>query len=199
MLSMSAEKIKALCPSSDHCQMAAPLACLFPLPRHPPPPPKAGRLPLVQWGPNMCLRKTVHLIHEVNFCNFSYPSQGLLRCVSALWVLFLLLGPIENNELSCHIRMMLPQCCRCGESESCFPSGGDRWAMTHSSAFTCSPLKQRHAFDFRLRVELMAFTRLDGRSWLPLHLPNSPMSQAVHRRFIYYFDSDFGPSSCFFR
>lgn len=67
--------------------------------------------------------------------------------------------------------------------------------MTHSSAFTCSPLKQRHAFDYRGCVELMAFTRLDGQFWLPLHLPNNPDESGVHRHFTYYFDSDSGYQS----
>lgn len=55
----------------------------------------------------MCLRKTVHLIQEVSFCNFGYSSGGLLRWVPALWVWFLLVSPIENNERSCPIGMLL--------------------------------------------------------------------------------------------
>lgn len=97
---------------------------------------------------------------------------------------------------SCHVRMMLLLCWQCGESESCFPSGGDRGAVTHSCAFTCSPLKQRQAFDSRLRVELMAFMRLAGQFWLFFFFfyffQTTPMSQAVHRHFIYYFGSDSG-------
>lgn len=148
---MSAEKRKALCPGSGPCQMAAPPA--RPLSS------KAGLLLLllVQCGPNMCLRKTGNLIYGVNFHNTSHSSQGRFRCVSAFGALFSLPSQIENNDLSCHVRMMLLQCCQYGESESCFPSGGDRRAMTHSSAFTCSPLKQRRAFHRSLRAELMAF------------------------------------------
>lgn len=74
----------------------------------------------------MCLRKTVHLMHGVNFCNISYSSQGLFGRVSAFWVLFLLLSPVENNALSCRVRMMLLRGCQRGEPESCFSSGGDR-------------------------------------------------------------------------
>lgn len=47
---------------------------------------------------------------------------------------------------------MLLRWCLCAESASYFPNGGDRWAVTHATAFTCPPLKQRHAFDYRLCV-----------------------------------------------
>lgn len=76
---------------------------------------------------------------------------------------------------SCHVRTMLLPCWRRGESESCFPSGGDRGAVTHACVFTCSPPKQRHALDSRPCVELMAFTRLAGQLWLFFFfLPNNP-------------------------
>lgn len=114
----------------------------------------------------MCRRKTFTLIYRVNFCNMSYFSQGLFHCFSAFRFFFNCLVTQRTMPCSCHVRTMLLPCWRRGESESCFPSGGDRGAVTHACVFTCSPPKQRHALDSRPCVELMAFTRLAGQLWL---------------------------------
>lgn len=123
----------------------------------------------------MCRRKTFTLIYRVNFCNMSYFSQGLFHCFSAFRFFFNCLVTQRTMPCSCHVRTMLLPCWRRGESESCFPSGGDRGAVTHACVFTCSPPKQRHALDSRPCVELMAFTRLAGQLWLFFFfLPNNP-------------------------
>lgn len=139
----------------------------------------------------MCRRKTFTLIYRVNFCNMSYFSQGLFHCFSAFRFFFNCLVTQRTMPCSCHVRTMLLPCWRRGESESCFPSGGDRGAVTHACVFTCSPPKQRHALDSRPCVELMAFTRLAGQLWLFFFF-SSKQPRWVHRHFIYYFGSNSG-------
>lgn len=192
MLSMSAEKIQALCPSSDHCQMAAPPA--RPLPHR-----RRAACPLCSeaqtcaWGKLFIsfMRSTsvtsvipakdcFAVCQHLGFCVYYWVQwRTMTVLVTSGWCSCNVVGAVSLRAVFLAVVTDEP------------------WLTRALSP--AQPLKQRRAFDSRLCVELMAFPRLDGQSWLPLHLPNNPMTQAAHRCFIYYFDGDFGPSSCFFR
>ena len=107
----------------------------------------------------------------------------------SLW--FYILGSWGTVTCCCRVGMLLLWSWQGGGSRSCFPSGGDRWAVTQGRTFTCSPPKQRHAF--ACGQERKAFRKVGGGGpGFLLIFQTTPMNHAAHRRAVYYFHSDSG-------
>ena len=182
LCSLSAEKIKALCPGREHSQMAAPpsfpqrwASCHWPLAA----------------GPTHVLEKTF-FISSLGSASLTHVilAKGYFSVILHFGFCFRCFISWGTVTCCCRAGMLLLWSCQGGGSGSCFPSGGDRQAVTQGSAHLLSSETKACVC---LRTEWKAFRKVAGGGPGFLHIfQTAPMNHAAHRHAVYYFHSDSG-------